>query len=323
MPRLITLLAGCALAAITLGSDAQEAFPSKPIRVVIPFPAGGAVDTLIRGIGPELQKQLGQPIVVDNRPGGGAQIGVAAVMQAPADGHTLFAGEIGAYAINPSLYRNISYQPVRDLAGVSLLVNTPMVMYGSPSGRITGLPALRSVLAQGTPVTYGSFGPGTAPHILGHQLARATPRASVTHVPYKGAPPAFQAIMANEIDLLFDGVPGTLNMVRSGKAAPIAVAAAQRSEHLPQIPTTAEIGYQQMVMDLWIGVAVRKGTPPAVVNRLHAAFEQAMSAPEVWKKFSELGYTRRSLAPARFDDFIRSELERYRPVIQETGVQVD
>jgi tripartite-type tricarboxylate transporter receptor subunit TctC len=323
MKKFVQLLAGALVAVTCLGSAAQDAYPSKPIKMVIPFPPGGAVDTLMRTLGPELSTQLGQPIVIENKPGGGAQIGAAAITTAPADGYTVFVAEVGAFGINPTLYKNLQYQPVRDFDGVAMLVRTPMVMYGSPSGKINSLKSLRDAMAVGENINYGSFGPGTAPHILGHLLARGTPKAKFTHVPYKGAPPAFQAIMANEIDLLFDGVPGTLNMIRGNKAAPIAVAAAQRSEFLPNVPTTTELGYPAMQMDLWIGAAVKKGTPAAIVNRLNAAFEKVITQPDTWKRLADFGYSRTAMTPAQFNAFIKSEVDRYRPTILDTAALVD
>lgn len=323
MKTILKSLACIVAATASLGAMAQSPYPSRPIKMVIPFPPGGAIDVLVRMIGPQLGDELGQPIVVDNRPGGGAQIAAAAVLNAPADGYSVFVAEMGAFAINPSLYKNLSYQPVRDFDGVALMVRTPMVMYSSSAGKLDSVHALKSAFASGQEVSYGSFGPGTAPHLLGHLLSRSTPKARLFHVPYKGAPPALQAIMANEIDLLFDGVPGTLNMVRNGKAIPLAVASAQRSEFLPQVPTTSEIGYPTMQMDLVIGAAVKKGTPPDIVNRLHAAIEKTLRLPDIWKKLSDLGYSRTPMAPAQFSAFIESEIARYRPIIQETGVVVD
>lgn len=323
MKTAIKTLTCLLVAASSLGAAAQDHYPSKPIKVVIPFPPGGAVDTMIRTMGPQLSAELGQPVVVDNRPGGGAQIGAAAVTGAPADGYTVFLAEVGSYAINPSLYKKLSYQPTRDFDGVAMLAIAPMVMYSSSSGKLTNLQALKDAMTNGKDLNYGSFGPGTAPHILGHLLATSTPKAHLTHVPYKGAPPAIQAIMANEIDLLFDAMPGTLNMVRGGKGVPLAVASDKRSEFLPQVPTTAEIGYPAMKMDMWIGAAVKKGTPVAIVNRLHNAFDKVLAQPEVWKKFSEFGYSRTAMSPAQFQAFVDSEISRFRPTILATGVVVD
>jgi len=323
MNKIAKALLGALFVVASLHAAAEERFPSSPIRVVIPFPPGGAVDNLMRVLGPEVSADLGQPVIIDNKPGGGAQIAASVVQRGPADGYTVFAGEVGAFAINPSLYKNISYQPDRDFAAVSMLVRTPMVMYGSPSGRMNSLQSFKQALGSGAPINYGSFGPGTAPHILGHLLSRAEANAKLVHIPYKGAPPAIQAIMANEIDLLFDGVPGVLQLAKAGKAAPLAVASARRSEHLPNVPTTAEIGYPNMVMDLWIGVAVKKGTPAAIVNRLHGAFEKAIGKPEVWKRFADLGFSRVQMTPVQFDGFVKAELDRFRPIIAETGVVVE
>jgi tripartite-type tricarboxylate transporter receptor subunit TctC len=319
-----TVTAGALLAAACFGAAAEEPYPNKPIRIFIPFAAGGAVDTMIRLVGPDITAQLGQPVVVENKPGGGAQIAASAMTSLPTDGYSLMAAEIGALAINPTLYKKITYQPVRDFDGVAYLARTPMVMFGSPTGPISGMPAFKAKLA--TPhanISYGSPGPGTAPHVLGHLLARANPKVAFMHVPYKGMPPAQQAIMSGEIDMLFDGVPGTLNLVKAKKAVPLAVAADKRSEYLPDVPTTAEIGYPNMVMDLWIGVVAKKGTPPAIVQRLHDAFEKAIAKPEVWNKLAELGYSRRTMSAAQFDQFIKAEIEHYRPLVIETGVTVD
>lgn len=324
MKRLQFVLASCVLAFTSLGAIAQETFPSKPIRVLIPFAAGGAVDTMIRAMSQELQNQLGgQAIVVENKPGGGAQIAAAALMQAPADGYTVMAAEVGTFSVNPTLYPKLSYQPVRDFEGLAMLARTPMVMYGSPKGKVKSLQVLKDALANGTPLTYGSFGFGTAPHLLGHLLAKGSAKPDLTHVPYKGAPPAFQAMMANEIDLLFDGVPGTLNMMRSGHAVPLAIAASKRSEFLPQVPTTAEIGYPALSMDLWIGVVARKGTPPAVASALSAAFEKAITSPAVWKRFADLGFSRDAMTPAQFNAYLKSEIDRFRPIVLDSGASVD
>jgi tripartite-type tricarboxylate transporter receptor subunit TctC len=316
--KLISAFALCCFAA----AAAAEAYPTKPIRIVIPFPPGGAVDTLIRTITPELTAELGQPIIVDNRPGGGAQIGASVMMSAPPDGYTLFAGEVGAFAINPTLYKKFSYNPVRDFEAVASLVRTPMVMFSNASGRLNSVEAFKNALTSGD-IAYASFGPGTAPHILGHLLSKGNPKVNFTHVPYKGYPPAILGLLAKDVDLLFDGVPGVLNQTKSGKVTALAVAAPQRSPLLPNVPTTAELGQPKMVMDLWVGVVARKGTPDTIIQRLHAAFEKAMSSPAVWKKFSEFGYNRLSMTPEEFNRFIRAEIDKYRPIIVDSGAVVD
>jgi len=303
---------------------AEAAYPNKPIRVVVPFPAGGAVDTFVRIIGPELTTQMGQPIVILNKPGGGSQIAAADVLSSPADGYTVFVGQTGDFSVNPILYKYITYIPARDFDGVSMLVRAPQVMLANVSGKINSLQSLKQTMSSPEGIVlYGSFGPGTAPHLLGHILSRSASGAKFTHIPYKGFPPAMQAIMTKEIDLLFDAVPGTLNMMRTGKVVPLAVADSSRNSHLPNVPTTAEIGLPSLVMDFWIGVAVKKGTPRELINRIHDAFEKAVSNPENWKKFSDLGYSRVSMTPEQFDNAVRAETSKMKPVIVEAGVSIE
>ena len=304
--------------------QAQPAWPNKPIRVVIPFPAGGAIDTFMRTIGPDLSAQLGQPILIFNKPGGGSQIAAADILSSPADGYTVFVAQTGDFSVNPILYKHSNYISTRDFDGVAMLVRAPQVMLANAGGKVNSVKSLKETMAtQGGSVLYGSFGPGTAPHLLGHILSKDAPAAKFTHVPYKGFPPAMQAIMTKEVDLLFDAVPGTLNMMRTGKVTPLAVADAHRNSHLPDVPTTAEIGLPNLVMDFWIGAAVKKGTPRPIVNRLNEALDKAVANPENWKKFSELGYTRVTMSPEQFDGFVRAETEKMKPVIVDTGVVVD
>lgn len=316
--------------AAALPSQAQaqtqtpSAYPNKPIRILVPFPAGGAVDTFVRTIGPELAIQLGQPIVILNKPGGGSQIAVADLMASPADGYTVFVGQTGDFSVNPFLYKNSTYLPSRDFDGVSILVRAPQVMLANPAGTINSVQSLKQAMSKpDTSILYGSFGSGTAPHLLGHILSRGTTAAKFTHVPYKGFPPAMQAIMTKEIDLLFDAVPGTLNLMRTGKVVPLAVADSSRNSHLPNVPTTAEIGLPSLVMDFWLGVSVKKGTPRTIISKVHDAFEHAVANPENWKKLSDQGYSRISMSPEQFDAFVRDESSKMRPLIAESGVSIE
>ena len=302
---------------------AQSAFPNKPVRVVIPFPPGGALDTLMRVIGPEVSNQLGQSVVILNKPGGGSQLAAVEVTSTPADGYTVFMGQVGDYAVNPLIFKKINYIPTRDFTGVSMLVRAPQVMLGNSGGKIGSVKALKDVLAAGGELNYGSFGPGTAPHLLGHMLSKTGSSAKFTHIPYKGFPPAVQGFLGGEVDLLFDAVPGSMNMMKTGKVVPLAIAARQRSALLPDVPTTAEIGYPNLLMDFWIAVAVKKGTPDAIVNRLHEAFEKAITQADNWKRFSDLGYTRTPMSPEQINALIQAETDKHRPLIAETGVSID
>jgi tripartite-type tricarboxylate transporter receptor subunit TctC len=320
---LAKLLFAC-VATCSAGAQAQGPYPSKPIRLVVPFPAGGAVDTFARTIQPELSVQLGQPVIIINKPGGGSQIAAADILSSPADGYTVFVAQIGDYTVNPVLYKSSNYLPPRDFDGVTMAVRAPQVMLANATNtKVNSLKTLKDTIAQrGANLLYSSFGAGTAPHLLGHLLARNA-AAQLTHVPYKGFPPAMQALLTNEVDLLFDAVPGAVNMMRGGKVVPLAVADTQRNSHLPNVPTTAEIGFPALVMDFWIGMAVKKGTPRTIVTRLNEAFDKAVGHPDNLKRFTDLGYTRVSMTPEQFDTVVRTELEKMKPLIAETGVVVD
>jgi tripartite-type tricarboxylate transporter receptor subunit TctC len=314
----LAIVAGLSCAAPVAAED----FPSKPIRVVIPFPPGGVVDTIIRSLGPGLSHTLGQPIIVENRPGGGAQIAASAIKQAPADGYTLFAGEMGALAINPTLYKNITYDPPKDFEPIAALLKSPLVLYGSPTGKIHTQESLRAALAGQTDINYASMGSGTGPHILGHLMARNSTHARLTHIPYKGATAATMAVLSNEVDINFDAVPTVLNQFKLNKVVPLGIASDKRSPYFPGVPTMAELGQPNVVMDIWVGVVTKRGTPPAVLSKLSAAFNKAMDDPEVLRKFTELGWDRFSMPREAFGQFIASEIDRFRPIILDSGAQV-
>ncbi len=321
--KFLMAAAATVLATAAIHAHAQSGFPNKPVRVVIPFPPGGALDTLMRTIAPEVSNQLGQQVVILNKPGGGSQLAAVEITSTPADGYTIFMGQVGDFAVNPLIYKKINYIPSRDFTGVALLVRSPQVMLGNSGGKISSVKALKDVLAGGVDINYGSFGPGTAPHLLGHMLSKTNPSSKFTHIPYKGFPPAMQGFLGGEVDLLFDAIPGAMNMMKGGKVVPLAVAAAQRSPHLPNVPTTTEIGFPSMQMEFWIAIAVKKGTPDAIVTRLHDAFEKAITSPDNWKRFSELGYTRTPMSPEQVNALIQAETDKHRPLIAETGVSVD
>ena len=310
-------------AALMLGKPASaQTFPSQPIKIVIPFTAGGGVDNIIRHISPALSAELGQPIVVENKPGGGAQIAVSVLQQAPANGHTLFAAPGGPFALNPHLYQKLSYDPVNDFDAVSTFVTAPMVMFGHPTGRINSVESLRKAL-DGGEVKYSSPGQGTAVHLFGNLLGKAAPKAHFLHVAYRGAPPAIQAVLSKEVDIMFDTVPTVINLVRNKQVVPIAIAAEARHPLFPNTPTLRELGLPQITMDFWVGVVAKKGTPDPIIRRLHAAFEKVMNDPKVFKHFSDGGYTRLSMPPERFDQLIKSELEKYGPIVKDTGATIN
>ena len=302
-------------------ATAQD-YPQKPVRIVIPFTAGGAMDNIIRTLGPSLERDLGQTVIVENRPGGGAQIAVSALKNAPADGYTLFVGGVGQFAINPTLYKNLQYQPTTDFDGVATLLSAPMVMYSNSGNAIHSTETFKQAM-KGGDIDYASVGAGTAPHILGYRLSRQNPEAKFTHIPYKGMPAVVNAILANEVDITFDAVPGVLALARSGKITPLGLAASKRSSFFPDTPTMAEHGQSDMEMDFWVAVVAKKGTPTEIIQRLHAAFESALTEPATLKKFTDQGYSRFVMSPGELNAYIASEVEKYRPIIIASGAKVD
>ncbi|MBS0425707.1 MAG: tripartite tricarboxylate transporter substrate binding protein [Proteobacteria bacterium] len=321
MNRLASLLLLPVLAIASAASAGD--FPSHALRVLIPFTAGGQTDLVMRVLAPKLQASLGQPVVIENKPGGGAQIAATALLQAPADGYTLFAAPGGAFALNPTLYKNLSYDPVKDFEGVSTLLTSPMVLFTSPTGRVASVDAFKRALAAGEALNYGSPGQGTAPHLFGYVLGKASRNSRFVHVPYRGAPQMNQAVLAKEIDVAFDALPGVLPLAAAGQVRPLAIAADKRDPLFPDVPTLHEVGLPRISMDYWMGVVVKAGTPPKLVERLHAAFEKALADPAVLAQFSRMGYTRLALSPRQFDELIRSDLDKYRPIVRETGATVD
>ncbi|GAA0533435.1 MULTISPECIES: tripartite tricarboxylate transporter substrate binding protein [Pigmentiphaga] len=321
MKRILPLL----LLPACLWSPSSHAggYPDRYIKILIPFTAGGAVDNIVRAMSPELSADLGQPIVVENKPGGGAQVAATALLQAPADGYTLLAAPGGVFALNPHLYKQLAYDPRADFEGIATLTTAPMVMFSNPKGRIPHISAFRTALANGDFIKYASPGQGTAPHLFGHMIGAAFPKANLLHVPYRGAPQAIQAVLSQEVDLMFDAVPTVVGLVRNGQVRPLAIAAEHRHPLFPETPTLRELGMPQISMDFWVGVVARKGTPAAVVDRLHAAFQKALDTPAIARMLQDRGYTRLTMSPREFDGLIRSELEKYGPIVKATGATID
>ncbi len=318
LPALLLALGPLLAAASAFAQD----FPTKPIKIVIPFTAGGGVDTIMRAMGPALSTALGQPIVIDNKPGAGAQIAVSALQQAPADGYTLFAAPGGAFALNPHLYKKLTYNPITDFDAVATLLTTPMVMFAHPANKAGTLEGFRQAMNGGS-IKYASPGLGTAPHLFGSLIGNSAPKAQFLHVPYRGAPQAIQAVLGQEVDVMFDAVPSVIGLSKGGQVRAIAIASDQRHPLYPEVPTLKEAGLPQISMDFWVGVVTRKGTPEPVIRKLHQAFEKVMSDPAVLGQFESRGYTRLSMTPVQFNGLIRSELAKYGPIVRETGATID
>jgi tripartite-type tricarboxylate transporter receptor subunit TctC len=320
----LRLLRGAVLAAAAAAAlAAQAAFPDRPLRLVVPFPAGGATDLMARLAAQELGIALGQPVVIENRGGAGGAIGAEAVAGAPKDGYTLLFATMGTLAINPALYPKLRYDPLRDFAPLSLTHLTPRVMVAA-----RGLPA-RSVqevvaLAKRQPgrLTYGSAGNGSSSHLAGALFARVA-GVELVHVPYKGSAPLLNDVLAGRVDMTFDSYAIYEEHAKSGRVRVLASTGAKRMASLPQVPTVAESGLPGYELSNWLGLVAPAGTPPEVLRTLQAAAVRAMAAPSQRAQLEPLGIEPVSSTPEAFARTIRDEQKRWAEVVRQGRVTAD
>jgi tripartite-type tricarboxylate transporter receptor subunit TctC len=311
-----------ALWAVLASAACAQSFPSRPIRLLVPFPPGGPTDQVSRLLGQKITESTGQPVLVDNRPGGGSQIAAAALLQAPADGYTVLIGDIGALAVNPTLYEKLSYDPQRDFLAISRVMSSPMVLLvpvKSPAGNVAQL--LELAKSQGR-LSYASQGIGTGGHLLAEMFKSVT-GATMVHVPYKGSAPAMQDLIAGQVDLLFDLMGAGLPQARGGKVKMLAVGTPQRAERAPEVPTMAEAGYPDVAMTVWFGMVARSGTPDAVVRVLNNQIVSALKNPEVAKRLYDQGFDASPSTAEEFAAQMRSEREKWGAVVKSSGARVD
>ena len=317
-----SLIATLALAALP-GLALAQAFPQRSITLVVPFPAGGITDQISRAMAQKMGETLGQPVIVDNKPGGGGQIAANTVKQAPADGHTIFVGATEMFAINQNLFRKFSYDPLKDFAPITSLIASPLVLVvpaNSPINSVQDLVQQAKTRKGG--LNFASQGIGSIGHLLG-ELFRGQAGGEYNHVAYKGSAPALQDVMAGQVDMMFDPVITTAPLIAGKKIKPLAIAAAKRSPQLPDVPTLAELGIKGVDAGVWFGAAARSGTPAPVITKLNEAFLKALNDPEVLKRFSDQGMQAFPSTPAQFGSFMQSEVGRWAPLIKASGASVD
>lgn len=316
-------LAAAALLATGMGSAlANDAYPTKPLNMVVPFSAGGTTDILARIIGQALGQELGETIIIENKPGAGGNIGALQASRAKADGYTLFMGTVGTHAINQALYKKLPYDPIKDFTPLSRVANVPNLLVAHPSRPYKTVQEMIDY-AKKHPgdVTYGSPGSGASPHVSG-ALFQSMTGAELTHVPYKGSAPAISDLLGNQIAVMFDNMPSAINHVRSGKLRPIAVTTAKRSPELPDVPTIAEAGVPGYEATSWFGLWTVAGTPAPVVDKLYTALTKVLKDPVVVKKIADQGGEVVIETPAQFEAFIKSEAAKWGKVVKESGAEV-
>jgi len=304
-------------------SAAADAYPAKPIRFVVAFPPGGGTDIIARSIAQKLAERLAQQVVVDNRPGAGGNIGTDIVAKSAPDGYTMLMGSAGPLAINASLFASMPFDPVRDLAPVTLAASTPNVLVVHPSLRAATVNELIA-LAKARPgeINFASSGHGTPAHLAG-ELFNSMAGVKMVHVPYKGAAPALADLLGGQVQLMFSTMPPALPHVKDGKLRALAVTSSKRSRAMPELPTVDEVALPGFEANTWHGVVVPAGTPAAVVVRLNREIVAILHMPEVVARLSGQGAEALGSTPEEFAAYIKSETLKWAKVVRDSGAKAE
>jgi len=302
---------------------AAEAYPARPVRFVVAFPPGGGTDIIARSIAQKLAERIAQQVVVDNRPGAGGNIGTDIVAKSAPDGYTMLMGSAGPLAINANLFGKMPFDPIRDLAPVTLAASTPNVLLVHPSLRAASVGDLIA-LAKGRPgeINFASSGYGTPAHLAG-ELFNSMARVKLVHVPYKGAAPALADLLGGQVQLMFSTMPPALPHVKDGKLRALAVTSLKRSPAAPELPTVDEIALPGFEANTWHGVVVPAGTPAAIVARLNREIVAILHLPDVVERFSSQGAEALGSTPEEFAAYIRSETVKWAKVVRESGAKAE
>ncbi len=307
--------------AFALHAYGQDAWPTRPVRMILPFPPGGGTDILGRLIAERLSAGIGQPVVTENRGGAGGNVGAEAAARSAPDGYTIVL-VAPSLAISPTLYSKINYDPVKDFAPISLVATVPNVMVTQPSlpGQLQEFIAF--VKAKPGALNFGSGGAGTSNHLAG-ELFNIVTGARLVHVPYKGVNLAMQDVLAGNVHLVFIGIPAAAPHIKAGKLRALAIVAPQRSTALPDVPTVAEAGLKDFEVTTWYGILAPAGTPQPVVRRLNAELVKVMHAPEMKEKLTATGTEPLTSTPEEFAAYIKREIAKWGDVIRKAGVKAD
>ena len=314
----VALLAGAAPVAF-----AQSGYPSRSVRLVVPFPPGGTTDILARAAAQKLTEVLGQQVIVDNRPGAGGNIGAELVAHAPPDGYTLLMGTVGTHAINASLYSKMPYDHIKDFAPVILVAGVPNVLVVTPSLPVNSVQELIAY-AKANPgkLNFASSGNGTSIHLSG-ELFKSLTGVTMTHVPYKGSALALTDLVGGQVQLMFDNLPSSLAFIKAGKLRALAVTSATRAAALPDVPTMVEAGVPGFEATAWFGILAPAGTPRDVVTRLNGEVAKWLASPEAREKLMAQGAIAAGGSPEDFAHHIAAETTKWAKVVKESGAKID
>ena len=317
-----SLCAGWALAGTDLAH--AQAYPTRPIRIVVPFPAGGPTDGMARIVSDRLGAVLGQTIVVENHGGGaGGSIGAKAVATADPDGYTILMTPGGALTTGPAVHRNIGYDPAKVFTPVGLLMETPNIISVHPSLPAKSLAeAVAYAKANPGKISWGSQGFGTGPHLLA-EMFKLEAGVDIVHVPYRGTAPMLAAILAGDVQIVADPLSTILPHIESGKLRPLAIPGAERSAKLPNVPTTTEAGYPKLQAPFWLGVLAPAGTPPAIIDKLNSALRESLAPREMHELLANLGAEIKIGTPAEFGKLLADELAQWTAVVKAANIRVE
>ncbi len=328
--RALAILALCALSPVALAqSSGASAFPTKPVRIIVPQTPGGASDALARIVGQKLSEKWGQPVVIENRAGAGGNIGMDAVAKSPADGYTLLMSYVGSHAINVSIYKKLPFDPEADFAAVATLANVPFVAVANAKLPVANMKELAAYAAK-NPVSFGSAGNGSVNHLLGEMFnaynagGAANPSTSkMLHVPYKGAAPALTDLISGQIQLVFTSLPSVAQHIKAGTVNGLAVTGAKRAAAFKDIPTIAESGYPGFVINPWFGLFAPKGTPVAVVRQINAEIKKILEDKDTLDKFAALGAEPYDTKPEEFAAILHADIQKWAAVVKSSGATAD
>jgi tripartite-type tricarboxylate transporter receptor subunit TctC len=302
---------------------AAQGFPNKAVTIVVPFPAGGALDTVARGLAEQMRTDLGQPVIIDNRAGAGGTVGSAAVARAAPDGYTILLGSVATHAIAAGLYPKLPYDPIGDFAPITQLTGSPLVLAASPQFAAANVAELvAAAKAQPGKINYASTGNGTAVHIAGEAFRKAA-GIDVLHVPYKGGPQATTAVLSGESSYMIANPQLVMSFVQAGRLRALAVTGSSRVEALPGVPTLKEAGVPGVEVTTWFGLWAPKGTPQPVIDRLNAAARKALASAEVKRQLEAQGDAPVGSSAADFAAFVRAEHKYWVGFVQSAGIKVD
>jgi tripartite-type tricarboxylate transporter receptor subunit TctC len=308
---------------LTITVSAQEAYPNKPIKLIVPFAPGGTTDLLARVLADKLPKLLGQPVVVENRAGAGGVIGTEAVARAANDGYTIGMATASTHGVNPAVYSKISYDAAKDFAPITRVASVPNVMVINAAVPANSLKEFTELASkQPGKFSFASPGTGSVGHALG-ELFKMTAKVDLVHIPYKGAGPALNDVIGGQVQVLYDNLPTSLPHIKSGKLRALAIASPKRVSAAPEIPTFAELGMNAVNEPAWFGVVAPAGTPNAILTKLHAAIEAAMKQPDVIDRLDKMGAQAMVESPQAFSNHIAKEITQFKRIAQIANIRAE